>query len=199
AYVRANKLDRVISDGPERRLGIVTAGKAYLDVRQALDDLGLDLDGARRLGLSIYKPAMTWPLEPEGMANFAHGLDEILVVEEKRGLIEGQLKEILYNVDADARPRVHGKFDADGSWLLPSAGELDGGLVVVAMARRFGLRQGFEAISARANALAERARALAQAEQAKITRIPYFCSGCPHNSSTKVPEGSRALAGIGCH
>ncbi len=199
AYVRANKLDRVISDGPARRVGIVTAGKAYLDVRQALDDLGLDLDGARRLGLSIYKPAMTWPLEPEGMANFAHGLDEILVVEEKRGLIEGQLKEILYNVDADARPRVHGKFDADGSWLLPSAGELDGGLVVVAMARRFGLRQGFEAISARANALAERARALAQAEQAKITRIPYFCSGCPHNSSTKVPEGSRALAGIGCH
>ena len=118
AYVRANKLDQVIVDGPARRVGIVTAGKAYLDVRQALDDLGLDLDQARRLGLSIYKPAMTWPLEPEGMAEFARGLDEILVVEEKRGLIEDQLKEILYNVDASARPRVHGKRDADGSWLL---------------------------------------------------------------------------------
>ena len=199
AYVRANKLDRVIVDGPARRVGIVTAGKAYLDVRQALDDLGLDLDQARRLGLSIYKPAMTWPLEPEGMAEFAHGLDEILVVEEKRGLMEDQLKEILYNVDASARPRVHGKRDADGSWLLRSANELDAGQVVAAMARRFGDRQGFEGLNARATFLAERTKALAEAEQAKIVRIPYFCSGCPHNTSTKVPEGSRALAGIGCH
>lgn len=199
AFVRANKLDRVISDGPARRFGIVTAGKAYLDVRQALDDLGLDLDGAKRLGLSIYKPAMTWPLEPEGIAKFAHGLDEILVVEEKRGLIEGQLKDILYNVEASRRPRIHGKRDADGSWLLPAADELDARLVVQAMARRFGGRDGFEAVSARATFLANRAQALAQTEQAKVARIPYFCSGCPHNTSTKVPEGSRALAGIGCH
>ena len=199
AFVRANRLDKVITDGPGRRVGIVTAGKAYLDVRQALDDLGLDLDQAKRLGLSIYKPAMTWPLEPEGAAEFARGLDEILVVEEKRGLIEEQLKEILYNVDADQRPRVHGKHDADGSWLLRSADELDAGAVVDAMARRFGGRDGFEAVRARANFLAQQAEALAQAEQAKIVRIPYFCSGCPHNSSTKVPEGSRALAGIGCH
>ena len=199
AFVRANKLDRVITDGPARRVGIVTAGKAYLDVRQALDDLGLDLDQAKRLGLSIYKPAMTWPLEPEGISEFARGLDEILVVEEKRGLIEDQLKEILYNVDAASRPRVHGKRDADGSWLLRSANELDAGLVVDAMARRFGDLEGFEAVRARANYLTQQTEALAQAEQAKIVRIPYFCSGCPHNSSTKVPEGSRALAGIGCH
>ena len=199
AFVRANKLDRVITDGPARRVGIVTAGKAYLDVRQALDDLGLDLDQAKRMGLSIYKPAMTWPLEPEGAADFARGLDEILVVEEKRGLIEDQLKEILYNVDADQRPRVHGKRDADGSWMLRSADELDAGQVVDAMARRFGDLDGFEAVRARANYLTQQAEALAQAEQAKIVRIPYFCSGCPHNSSTKVPEGSRALAGIGCH
>ena len=199
AFVRANKLDRVITDGPGRRVGIVTAGKAYLDVRQALDDLDLDLDKAKRLGLSIYKPAMTWPLEPEGAAEFAHGLDEILVVEEKRGLIEEQLKEILYNVDADQRPRVYGKHDADGSWLLRSADELDAGAVGDAMARRCGDRDGFEAVRARANFLAQQAEALAQAEQAKIVRIPYFCSGCPHNTSTKVPEGSRALAGIGCH
>ena len=199
AFVRANKLDKVISDGPGRRFGIVTAGKAYLDVRQALDDLGLDLDDAKRLGLSIYKPAMTWPLEPEGIANFARGLDEVLVVEEKRGLIEGQLKDILYNVDADQRPRVFGKRDADGSDLLRAAGELDAGTVVTAMARRFGAADGFEAVSARATFLAQRAEALAQTEQAKVVRIPYFCSGCPHNSSTKVPEGSRALAGIGCH
>lgn len=199
AFVRANKLDRVISDGPGRRFGIVTAGKAYLDVRQALDDLGLDLDDAKRLGLSIYKPAMTWPLEPEGIANFARGLDEVLVVEEKRGLIEGQLKDILYNVDADQRPRIFGKRDADGSQLLRAANELDAGMVVEAMARRFGDAEGFEAVRARAQFLANRAEALAKAEQAKVVRIPYFCSGCPHNSSTKVPEGSRALAGIGCH
>ena len=199
AFVRANKLDKVISDGPGRRFGIVTAGKAYLDVRQALDDLGLDLDDAKRLGLSIYKPAMTWPLEREGIANFARGLDEILVVEEKRGLIEGQLKNILYNVDADQRPRVFGKRDTDGSHLLRAAGELDAGTIVTAMARRFGAADGFEAVNARASFLAQRAEALAQAEQAKVVRTPYFCSGCPHNSSTKVPEGSRALAGIGCH
>ncbi|MBT5778021.1 MAG: indolepyruvate ferredoxin oxidoreductase family protein [Rhodospirillaceae bacterium] len=199
AFVRANKLDKVISDGPGRRFGIVTAGKAYLDVRQALDDLGLDLDDAKRLGLSIYKPAMTWPLEPVGVANFARGLDEVLVVEEKRGLIEGQLKDILFNVDADQRPRIFGKRDADGSDLLRAAGELDAGTVVTAMARRFGAADGFEAVSARATYLAQRAEALAQTEQAKVVRIPYFCSGCPHNSSTKVPEGSRALAGIGCH
>ena len=199
AYVRANKLDRTIVDGPGRRIGIVTAGKAYLDVRQALDDLGLDLETAKRLGIAIYKPSMTWPLEPQGMAAFARGLDEILVVEEKRGLIEEQLKSILYNVDADMRPRVHGKHDDDGSWLLRSADELDAGLVVQAMARRFGERPGFEVVRERATFLANRDRALAEAEQSKIVRIPYFCSGCPHNSSTKVPEGSRALAGIGCH
>ena len=142
---------------------------------------------------------MTWPLEPEGIANFARGLDEVLVVEEKRGLIEGQLKDILYNVDADQRPRIFGKRDADGSQLLRAANELDAGMVVEAMARRFGDAEGFEAVRARAQFLANRAEALAKAEQAKVVRIPYFCSGCPHNSSTKVPEGSRALAGIGCH
>jgi indolepyruvate ferredoxin oxidoreductase len=199
AYVRANKLDQTIVDGPGRRIGIVTAGKAYLDVRQALDDLGIDLETAKRLGIAIYKPAMTWPLEPEGIAAFARGLEEILVVEEKRGLIEEQLKAILYNIDADSRPRVFGKHDENGSWLLRSADELDAGQVVQAMARRFAGRPGFERIGERAGYLAQRAEEMAQAEQAKIVRIPYFCSGCPHNSSTKVPEGSRALAGIGCH
>lgn len=199
AYVRANKLDKVISDGPARRFGIVTAGKAYLDVRQALDDLGIDLDDAKRLGLSIYKPAMTWPLEPEGITKFSRGLDEILVVEEKRGLIEGQLKDILYNLDASQRPRIFGKHDEGGSLLLRAADEIDAGMVVAAMARRFGKAEGFEAVSTRATFLANRAKVLAEAEQAKVVRIPYFCSGCPHNTSTKVPEGSRGLAGIGCH
>ena len=199
AYVRANKLDQTIVDGPGRRIGIVTAGKAYLDVRQALDDLSIDLDTAKRLGIAIYKPAMTWPLEPMGMVNFARGLDEILVVEEKRGLIEEQLKAILYNIDADSRPRVFGKHDAEGKWLLRSADELDAGQVVQALERLFGVRPGFEKVRERAKMLAQRAEEIAQAEQAAILRIPYFCSGCPHNSSTKVPEGSRALAGIGCH
>jgi len=199
AYVRANKLDQTIVDGPGRRIGIVTAGKAYLDVRQALDDLGIDLETAKRLGISIYKPAMTWPLEPVGITAFARGLDEILVVEEKRGLIEEQLKATLYNIDADSRPRIFGKHDVEGSWLLRSADELDAGQVVHAMERLFGERPGFEKVRERASMLAQRAEEIAQAEQAKIVRVPYFCSGCPHNSSTKIPEGSRALAGIGCH
>ena len=142
---------------------------------------------------------MTWPLEPEGIAKFSRGLDEILVVEEKRGLIEGQLKDILYNLDTSQRPRIFGKHDEDGSLLVRAADEIDAGMVVEAMARRFGKAEGFEAVSTRATFLANRAKALADAEKAKVVRIPYFCSGCPHNSSTKVPEGSRALAGIGCH
>jgi len=199
AFARANGLDRVVIDGPKRRVGIVTTGKAYLDVRQVFDDLGIDDDAAAAMGLSLYKVGMVWPLEPEGIRRFAAGLDEVLVVEEKRGLIEQQMRDILYDMDPDKRPRVHGKHDVDGSWLLRAAGEIDPPAVVDAMARRFGDLDGFEpvvALAAEHRAHAERAAA---DKGAGIERIPYFCSGCPHNTSTKVPDGSRALAGIGCH
>ena len=199
AYARANELDRTVIDGPGRRLGIVTTGKSYLDVRQALDDLGIDEGTARRLGLALYKVGMSWPLEPDGIRRFAGGLDEILVVEEKRGFIEDQIKEILYNLPATERPRVIGKCDEEGRPLLRASGELDPGGVAQTMATRL-LRLGAdEGIEARLARLRARWAESAAGEPAAMERVPYFCSGCPHNSSTKVPEGSRALSGIGCH
>ena len=199
AYGRANGLDRTVIDGPGRRLGVVTTGKSYLDVRQALDDLGIDEGAARRLGLALYKVGMSWPLEPAGFRRFAGGLDEILVVEEKRGFIENQIKELLYDLPASERPRVIGKCDEDGRPLLRASGELDPGGVAQTLAARLARFGTDEGVEARLAFLRARWSESAAREPATIERVPYFCSGCPHNSSTKVPEGSRALAGIGCH
>ena len=198
AFARANRLDRMVVDSPKRRFGIVTAGKSYLDVRQALDDLGIDDALAAEIGLSVYKVGMTWPLEREGMREFAEGLDEILVVEEKRPVIENQLKEQLYNWRADVRPRVIGKFNEEGEWILPSTSELTPARIARAIAKRVAHFYSSPRIEERLRFLAQKEKAL-DMEKAPLERIPYFCSGCPHNSSTKVPEGSRALAGIGCH
>ncbi len=198
AFARANRLDKAVIDGPKRRFGIVTAGKSYLDVRQALADLGIDEALAAELGLSVYKVAMAWPLEREGMRQFAEGLEEILVVEEKRAVIENQLKEQLYNWRADVRPRVVGKYDEHGEWVLPSTNELTPARIARVIAQRIARFHTSEEIERRLRFLAEKERALS-GEKAPLQRIPYFCSGCPHNSSTRVPEGSRALAGIGCH
>lgn len=199
AFARANKLDKTVIDSPQkRRLGIVTAGKSYLDVRQALDDLGIDEEMAADIGLSLYKVGMTWPLEREGMRRFAEGLEEIVVVEEKRAVIENQLKEQLYNWRPDVRPRVIGKYDEDGEWILPSIDELTPARIARVLAQRIARFYKSERIDQRLAFLEQKEQALS-AEAAPIARIPYFCSGCPHNTSTKVPEGSRALAGIGCH
>ncbi len=198
AFARANKLDKTIIDSPKRRLGIVTTGKSYLDVRQALDDLGIDEAQAKDIGISLYKVAMSWPLEREGIREFAEGLEEILVVEEKRALIENQLKEQLYNWKPDVRPHVIGKFDEDGEWILPSSGELTPARIARVIAARLGRFHNSPEIEERLAFLARKEASLAQQPET-VKRIPYFCSGCPHNTSTKVPEGSRALAGIGCH
>ncbi|MEE8507022.1 MAG: indolepyruvate ferredoxin oxidoreductase family protein, partial [Kiloniellales bacterium] len=198
AFARANKLDRVVVDSPKRRFGIVTAGKSYLDVRQALDDLGIDEAMAADIGLTVYKVGMTWPLERDGLRAFAEGLEEILVVEEKRAVMENQIKEQLYNWRADVRPRVFGKFDEEGQWMLPSTNELTPARIARAIAKRIACFYSSERIEERLRFLAEKEQAL-ESKATPIQRIPYFCSGCPHNSSTKVPEGSRALAGIGCH
>jgi indolepyruvate ferredoxin oxidoreductase len=198
AFARANRLDRTVIDSPKRRFGIVTTGKSYLDVRQALEDLGIDDELAAEIGLTVYKVAMAWPLEREGVRQFAEGLEEILVVEEKRAVIENQLKEQLYNWRADVRPTVIGKFDEQREWILPSMGELTPARIARVIARRIARYHTSERIEARLKFLAEKERAL-EHEQSPLQRIPYFCSGCPHNTSTKVPEGSRALAGIGCH
>ncbi len=198
AFARANGLDRVILEGPRRRLGIVTAGKSYLDVRQALDELGISGERAIALGLSVYKVGMTWPLEPEGISAFAQGLDELLVVEEKRPLIEGQVKEILYNMPAERRPRIFGKQDGENRTILPAHDDLSAIQVARAIAARI-------LPWVEDSALLENIARLSDVDSAKLAslapvrRTPYFCSGCPHNMSTRVPEGSRALAGIGCH
>jgi indolepyruvate ferredoxin oxidoreductase len=179
-------------------LGIVTTGKSYLDVRQALDDLGIDEEQAKDIGISLYKVGMSWPLEREGVREFAEGLEEILVVEEKRALIENQLKEQLYNWRADVRPHVLGKFDESGEWILPSSGELTPARIARVIADRLGRFHTSPEIEERLAFLTRKESSLAQ-QPDTVKRVPYFCSGCPHNTSTRVPEGSRALAGIGCH
>jgi len=205
AYCRANRLDRVVIDAPQPRLGIIACGKSYLDVRQAFDDLGIDDALAAEIGIRLYKVGMVWPLESDGVRRFAEGLEEILVVEEKRQLIEYQLKEELYNWREDVRPRVIGKFDEKGEWALPhgnwqlpAAGELTPALIAKVIAAR--IDRFFTSARIRERLAVIEAK---EREAAKpiipIARIPYFCPGCPHNTSTKVPEGSRALAGIGCH
>ena len=198
AFARANRLDRIVLDSPRPRFGIVTTGKSYLDVRQALDELGLGEREAAAIGLRLYKVAMPWPLEPEGARNFAEGLEEILVVEEKRAVIEPQLKDLLYNVPADRRPRVFGKYDDAGNWILPSTGELSPNQIAYAIARRLSRIAPSDRLSERL-ARIEAAERQGGGNVVSFARTPYFCSGCPHNTSTRVPEGSRALAGIGCH
>ena len=197
AFARANGLDRLVLDSPNPKLGVVATGKSWLDLLQALDELGLDEAGAQALGLRLYKVAMSWPLEPEGARAFAAGLDEILVVEEKRPVIESQLKELLYD-GAGPRPRILGKRDESGAWLLPSAGELTPTAIALALAGRLDAAPLPERLRARIAALQDSARG-AETLTPVVVRQPYFCSGCPHNSSTKIPEGSKALAGIGCH
>ena len=198
AFARANKLDRSIIDGPNRRFGIVTCGKSYLDVRQALEELGINEDYARAIGLSIYKVGMTWPLEPDGIRKFCEGLDEVLVVEEKRPVVENQLKEQLYNWTADKRPRVIGKYDETGQWILPSIGELTPTQIARVIAKRLEKFHSSSQLNDRIKFLQSREDML-RSNAEGFARTPYFCSGCPHNSSTKVPDGSRALSGIGCH
>ncbi|HZX29078.1 MAG TPA: indolepyruvate ferredoxin oxidoreductase family protein [Telluria sp.] len=217
AYVRANKLNRIIWDSPKPKIGIITAGKSYLDTRQALADLGIDEQAAADIGLRLYKSGMTWPLEAEGVQDFARGLDEIIVVEEKRQILEYALKEELYNLPDGQRPRVVGKFDdsgewhsnprtGHGDWLLPATYELSPAQIARAIASRISHYCAGHPVAAR---VAERIAYLEAKEAVLKTintkpdpqkdRTPFFCSGCPHNTSTKVPEGSRALAGIGCH
>ncbi len=206
AYARANRLDYMVWDSPRARLGIVATGKSYLDVRQALDDLHINEARAAEIGLRLYKVGMNWPLDAEGMREFARGLDEILVVEEKRQLIEYQLKEHLYNWRDDVRPRVIGKYADQGEWeaplrdwQLPAAGELTPTIIARVIVDRIARFCRDEALEARlALLVANEAQPLAL--KTLPLRQPHYCSGCPHNSSTIVlPEGSRALAGIGCH
>jgi indolepyruvate ferredoxin oxidoreductase len=195
AFARANGLDRLILDAPHAKLGVVTCGKSYMDVRQALQYLGIDEAEASRLGLRLYKVGMTFPLEPQGATAFAQGLEKIIVIEEKRSLIEWQLKETLYGL-ANA-PKIIGKQDERGALLFQSNGALDPNQIAVEVGRRILERTSDAQLQQRVK---EQERLEARMpEKPAMDRTPYFCSGCPHSSGTRLPEGSIALSGIGCH
>ena len=218
AYVRANKLNYNVIAGPKDRFGLIASGKAFNDTRQALNDLGLDEATCGQLGIRLHKVNVVWPLEASITRDFALGLQEILVVEEKRQVIEYQIKEELYNWRADVRPNVLGKFDepegdASGgewsrpnpseNWLLRAKADLTPALIAKAIAKRLkklGVPADIVArMESRLAVIDARERALSEARLDTGERAPWFCSGCPHNTSTRVPEGSRAVAGIGCH
>ena len=221
AYIRANRLNHTVIDSPRARLGLIASGKAYNDLRQALHDLGLEPGVCERVGLRVHKVGVVWPLEASITREFAKGLQEILVVEEKRQVIEYQLKEEIYNWREDVRPNVLGKFDepegdlSGGEWamanpsantLLRAQADLNPALIARAVAQRLDklgmmsalTRDERDHIAARLAEIAAKERSQA-ALVVNEQRPPWFCSGCPHNTSTKVPEGSRAMAGIGCH
>ncbi|WP_315531555.1 indolepyruvate ferredoxin oxidoreductase family protein [Delftia acidovorans] len=215
AYVRANRLNHNVIDGPNDRFGLIASGKAYNDMRQALADLGLDDDTCRQLGIRVHKVNVVWPLEATITRDFARGLQEILVVEEKRQVIEYQIKEELYNWRSDVRPNVVGKFsDEHGGewsvpnpsqdWLLRPNADLTPALIARAIVQRLTKIGVPEHIAQRMHeriAVLDAREAALKVAQSQPTgdRVPWFCSGCPHNTSTRVPEGSRAVAGIGCH
>jgi indolepyruvate ferredoxin oxidoreductase len=196
AFAAANPLDRKIFDIPDARFGIVTTGKGHLDLMEALHLLGIDEAEARRLGIDVYKVGMVWPLEPQGALDFVQRKQEVLVVEEKRGIIESQFKEYFYDYPGRKPERMVGKEDEHGNPLVPWVGELSPLELVPIVAQRLDHALGGTRFGERAAQLAGRESVI---EIGGAQRIPYFCSGCPHNTSTRVPEGSKALAGIGCH
>jgi indolepyruvate ferredoxin oxidoreductase len=219
AYIRANKLNHNVIEGPNDRFGIMASGKAYNDTRQALLDLGLDIATCQRLGIRVHKVSVVWPLEAQTTREFAKGLKEILVVEEKRQIIEYQLKEELYNWPDHLRPRIVGKFDeldsddSGGEWSMPNPtshrllranADLTPSLIAKALAKRLQTLNLPADVVAKMDAQIGIIEAKERAQNSLILnpaadRMPWFCSGCPHNTSTKVPDGSRAMAGIGCH
>jgi len=197
AFVRANKLNKVITSGGRNpKVGVITVGKSYLDVRQALDELGLDEVRCNDLGLRLYKVACPYPLGRQDLMEFASGLDLVIVVEEKRSLIEVQVREELYGT-AD-QPAVIGKRDEQNNWLFPVKGALDPNEIAICIGERLLKYGNNEQVAAHVARLKTAQGTLAQISDVAV-RIPYFCSGCPHNSSTVVPDGMRAYAGIGCH
>ena len=192
-FARANRLDRVIAKDGASRIGIVAAGKAFADTREALRLLGLDGEAARAAGICLFKPAMVWPLGRETVREFAVGLDEIIVIEEKRPVIEPQLRDILYEAPDGGRPKIFGKRGADGAPLIPLSGVIEPDGIARALAGQLGRGDGGPRVAVTPPP------ALPEPPAAVLRRPPHFCSGCPHNTSTRVPEGHRALAGIGCH
>jgi len=197
-YARANRLNKVLADSQSPDLGIAASGKSWSALLAALDLMGLDLRDANRLGLRLMKISMPWPLEPEGIWDFALGLKTLFVIEAKRPLIETQIKDQLYHMPTDRRPLVAGKTDPAGAPLLPEVGDLDAQTIAAALLRLLPKCDETAAIKTRLRELDHR-QAGQQSLGTSSSRPPHFCSGCPHSRSTRIPEGSRAMAGIGCH
>ena len=198
AFARANRIDRVVLPAARPRLGIVCSGQAYKDVIEAFAAMRISFEEAAGLGVSIYKVGMPWPLEPQGLKAFAAGLETLMVIEHKRPLIETQARAALYDLPAHARPRIIGKTDEVGHPLLSQLGSLSVAEVALAIADRLPPGPHMDRVHdylSRVSAASMAAVTLAAEQQRK----PFFCSGCPHNTSTRLPDGSRALAGIGCH
>jgi len=198
AFARENELNKIVIDTPTPKLGILTSGKSYLDVLQAFDDLGIDEKQASDIGIRVYKVGMPWPLEPVKTHEFSTGLEEILVVEEKRSVMEDQLTGQLYNWPVDERPRVVGEVDENGEALLTNLSELTPAMIARVIAKRLERFYSNDAIDQRVEFINQKERRLAQPREVSERKATY-CSGCPHNTSTEVPDGSIAGGGIGCH
>jgi indolepyruvate ferredoxin oxidoreductase len=205
AYARANRLNRVVGTAPRARIGIVATGKSYLDVCEALKLLGVDDSGGADAVIRLFKVAMPWPLEPEGVHEFAQGLDEIVVVEEKRPIVEPQIRTMLYDWPEALRPAIHGKTneygtigDCDPESVLSSVGDFSVIRIARVIAGRLERLFGTQAFRSRLQAF-EQSLDVVQRARSIPARSAYYCSGCPHSTSTRVPPGSVALAGIGCH
>ncbi|MEP3045912.1 MAG: indolepyruvate ferredoxin oxidoreductase family protein [Roseibium sp.] len=198
-YVRTNGLDRVTFGARSQpKLGIVSSGKAYRDLLQALDLMGLSEDKAKALGISIYKVALTWPMEPLGLRDFARGAERLLVVEHKRAFMEAQIKEISYHWPDMSRPEIWGKRRPDGSPFLSDVLEISVAELIEALMKWLPSEAVTDEMREVASRMTQQAM-WAQGHAERAARIPYFCSGCPHSTSTVTPEGSRSLPGIGCH
>jgi indolepyruvate ferredoxin oxidoreductase len=202
AFARANGVDQLVIDSKKPRFGIIASGKAYENVREALRHLEIDDATADAIGLRLYKVRMPWPLEPEGVRHFSEGLEEVLVIEERREVIEHQIKQQLFNWRADVRPRIVGKFDHKDRHILSLHEEITTGVALRAIATRlltFDLPDDLRKRMEKALAYYQQRHDRKVTHHAPVDRMAHFCSGCPHNTSTKVPDGSRAMAGIGCH
>ena len=202
AFARANKIDQLVIDSKRPRIGIVASGKAYENVREALRHLDIDAKTADKIGLRLYKVRMPWPLEPEGIRQFSEGLEEVLVVEERREVIEHQIKQQLFNWRADVRPRIVGKFDHKDRHLLSLHEEITAGVATRIIATRlldYDLPEGLRKNLKKKLEYYNDRHQLRISHKTPVNRVAHFCAGCPHNTSTKVPDGSRAFAGIGCH
>ena len=198
-FGRANEINRVTHRSDTPRYGIVATGKAWTDVSQALRELGIDRAKAADLGITVLKIGMPYPADDELFRSFADGLEEVLVVEEKHQLAEGQLKSALYGLPDGRRPKIIGRNDESGQAILPVFPEYSPDDVTRALAKRIAHFHRSDQATARVEFLEARAKANDARKPLSVNRLPYFCSGCPHNTSTRVPEGSRAMGGVGCH